>query len=186
MRKGLIVSVSGPSGVGKGTVIKEIRKINSDFVSSCSVTTRAPREGEQDGVDYFFRTREVFEQMIKDGEIIEYDSFVGNLYGTPSGPLIKETSEGKDVLLDLTIPGSMALKSRFDNAITIFLMPPSLEELENRIRGRGTETDDVIRKRLNSAEEEMSKAGDFDYVVYNNDPNEAALEILKIIYSHID
>jgi guanylate kinase len=185
--RGLIVAVSGPSGVGKGTVLARVEELleqaNPGSVGhSISVTTRAPRGQEQDGVEYFFRTKEQFEQMIKDGEIVEYDTYVDNYYGTPAGPLKQMVSKGQDVLFDITIEGSLALNRKFDvDTVTIFILPPSMEELENRLRGRGTETEEKIQKRLTQAKEEIGRAGEFEYLVTNGDVDAAAREIVAII-----
>ncbi|MBO4680802.1 MAG: guanylate kinase [Clostridiales bacterium] len=185
--RGLIVAVSGPSGVGKGTVLARVEELleqaNPGSVGhSISVTTRAPRGQEKDGVEYFFRTKEQFEQMIKDGEIVEYDTYVDNYYGTPAGPLKQMVSKGQDVLFDITIEGSLALNRKFDvDTVTIFILPPSMEELENRLRGRGTETEEKIQKRLTQAKEEIGRAGEFEYLVTNGNIDAAAREIVAII-----
>lgn len=181
IKNGLIVSLSGPSGVGKGTILAKVREDLPLSKSSVSVTTRSPREGEEEGVAYFFRTKDQFRQMLGDGEIIEYDEYVGNFYGTPAAPLKKMSGEGSDVLLDLTIAGSLALKEKFEEAVTIFILPPSYEELESRLKGRGTETEDVIARRLAEAKGEITRAGEFDYVVVNDDVNKAAAKIEAII-----
>ena len=185
--RGLIVAVSGPSGVGKGTVLARVEELleqaNPGSVGhSISVTTRAPRGQEQDGIEYYFRTKEQFEQMIKDGEIVEYDTYVDNYYGTPAGPLKQMVSKGQDVLFDITIEGSLALNRKFDvDTVTIFILPPSMEELENRLRGRGTETEEKIAKRLAQSREEIKRAGEFEYLVTNGDVDTAAGEIVAII-----
>lgn len=185
--KGLIVAVSGPSGVGKGTVLARVEELleQADPGSvghSISVTTRAPRGVEKDGVEYYFRTKEEFEQMIKDGEIVEYDSYVDNYYGTPAAPLREMVDKGQDVLFDITIEGSLALNRKFDvDTVTIFILPPSMKELEDRLRGRGTENEEKIRKRLLQAREEIERAGEFEYLVTNGDIDEAAKEIVAII-----
>ncbi|MCR5593680.1 MAG: guanylate kinase [Saccharofermentans sp.] len=181
MSKGLLISVSGPSGSGKGSVLAKVKEGNNSFGTSVSVTTRAPREGEVDGKDYYFKSKDEFVRMVEEGEIIEYDEFVGNLYGTPTIPLQEMSESGTDVLLDLTIAGSMALKENFDQAVTIFLIPPSYEELENRLRGRGTESDEDIKARLAVARDEIDRSGGFDYVVVNDDLDEAAAKIEAII-----
>ena len=181
IKNGLIVSLSGPSGVGKGTILAKVREDLPLSKSSVSVTTRSPREGEEEGVAYFFRTKDQFRQMLGDGEIIEYDEYVGNFYGTPAAPLKKMSGEGSDVLLDLTIAGSLALKEKFEEAVTIFILPPSYEELESRLKGRGTETEDVIARRLAEAKGEITRAGEFDYVVVNDDVDKAAAKIEAII-----
>ena len=185
--RGLIVAVSGPSGVGKGTVLARVEELleqaNPGSVGhSISVTTRAPRGQEKDGVEYYFRTNEEFEQMIADGKIVEYDRYVDNYYGTPSDPLDERLSKGQDVLFDITIEGSLALNRKFDvDTVTIFILPPSMEELENRLRGRGTETEEKIQKRLTQAKEEIGRAGEFEYLVTNGDIDTAAREIVAII-----
>ena len=149
---------------------------------SISVTTRAPRGQEQDGVEYYFRTTEQFEQMIKDGKIVEYDKYVDNYYGTPSDPLDEMLSKGQDVLFDITIEGSLALNRKFDvDTVTIFILPPSMEELESRLRGRGTETEEKIAKRLAQSKEEIKRAGEFEYIITNDDVDRAARDILAII-----
>ena len=185
---GLLISISGPSGVGKNTVITEVRKQFPDFRHSVSVTTRKPRtidaEGnlEQEGVHYFFRSREEFLKMAESGEILEYDEFAGNLYGTPSAPLKKMVDRGQNVLLDLTIAGSLALKKKFgEDAVTIFLAPPSLEILRSRLEGRGSEAPDVIDRRLMQAENELLQAGSFDYTVVNDDLDRAVMMVEDII-----
>lgn len=178
---GLMFSVSGPSGVGKGTVIEELKKIFPTCGHSISVTTRKPRGTEKDAVEYYFRTTEQFEKLLTEGEIIEYDSYVGNFYGTPATPLLKMTQEGRDVLLDLTIAGSLALKKKFSQAVTIFILPPSFESLRARLEGRGTENEELIEKRLMKAREEVLLASEFDYVVINKDLNETVKNIESIM-----
>jgi len=187
--RGLIVAVSGPSGVGKGTVLARVEELieqaNPGSVGhSISVTTRAPRGQEKDGVEYYFRTKEEFEQMIADGKIVEYDKYVDNYYGTPSEPLEKMIEKGQDVLFDITIEGSLALDRKFgDDAATIFILPPSMEVLENRLRGRGTETEEKIQLRLAQAKNEIKRAGEFEYIITNDDVDRAAHDILAIIKS---
>ena len=181
-RNGLIICISGPSGAGKGTVLGRVQEIFPDMGTSISVTTRQPRGAEQEGVEYYFRTRKQFEQMIADGEILEYDTYVGNYYGTPAAHLRRLSSEGTDCLLDLTVAGSVALKKIFGrDALTIFLMPPSLEVLEQRLRGRGTETEEKIQSRLAQAEKEMKRMDEFDFVVVNDDLDRAVEEVKDLI-----
>jgi len=185
--RGLIVAVSGPSGVGKGTVLARVEAIMEKTCPgsvghSISVTTRAPRGQEKDGVEYYFRTKEEFEQMIKDGRIVEYDKYVDNYYGTPSEPLVEMMDKGQDILFDITIEGSLALDRKFgDDAVTIFILPPSMEVLESRLRGRGTETDEKIRLRMEQARNEIKRAGEFEYIIINDDVERAAGDILAII-----
>lgn len=185
--RGLIVAISGPSGVGKGTVLARVEEIMEKTCPgsvghSISVTTRAPRGQEKDGVEYYFRTKEEFEQMIKDGRIVEYDKYVDNYYGTPSEPLVEMMDKGQDILFDITIEGSLALDRKFgDDAVTIFILPPSMEVLESRLRGRGTETDEKIRLRMEQARNEIKRAGEFEYIIINDDVERAAGDILAII-----
>jgi len=185
MCKGLIVAISGPSGVGKGTVAAAVEsKLEGvrDVAHSISVTTRPPRGEEQDGVEYYFRSREEFEDLIAKGQIIEYDEYLGNYYGTPAGPLAKMAEEGKVVLMDITIEGSLNLKKFFgEDAVTIFITPPSMEELRRRLEGRNTDAADVIARRLKQAEVELKRAEEFEYILQNNDVDETSEEILKII-----
>ena len=181
MGKGLLISVSGPSGTGKGSVLAKVKEKDSNFGTSISVTTREPRENEKDGVDYYFKSKDEFMKMYEEGEILEYDEFVGNYYGTPTVALQEMSEEGTDVLLDLTIAGSMALKENFEQSVTIFLLAPSYEELEKRLRGRGTDTDEAINARLEMARQETNFVGRFDYVVINDDIEAAADKILAII-----
>ncbi|HOO61367.1 MAG TPA: guanylate kinase [Bacillota bacterium] len=181
MSKGLLLSISGPSGVGKGTVIAAVREKLPEIGHSISVTSRPKRGAEQEGVEYFFRTKDEFLRMAEEGEILEYDEYVGNFYGTPLTPLMKMTSEGKDVLLDLTVAGSMALKDKYDEAVTIFLLPPTLDALRTRLTGRGTESVELIEKRLSEAKGEIAKANRFDYVVVNDVVEETAASIIAIL-----
>ena len=187
--RGLIVAVSGPSGVGKGTVLARVEALMEQAAPgsvghSISVTTRAPRGQEKDGVEYYFRTTEQFEQMIAEGKIVEYDKYVDNYYGTPSEPLEKMIEKGQDVLFDITIEGSLALDRKFgDDAATIFILPPSMDILEQRLRGRGTETEEKIQLRLAQAKNEIKRAGEFEYIITNDDLERAAGDILAIIKS---
>ena len=187
--RGLIVAVSGPSGVGKGTVLARVEELMElaapgSVGHSISVTTRAPRGQEQDGVEYYFRTTEQFEQMIAEGKIVEYDKYVDNYYGTPSEPLEKMMDNGQDILFDITLEGSLALDKKFgDDAATIFILPPSMEVLEQRLRGRGTETEDKVQLRLAQARNEIKRAGEFEYIITNDDIERAAQDILAIIKS---
>jgi len=181
VRKGLLVSVSGPSGVGKGTVIDRVREKIPDIAHSVSVTSRPRREKETEGVDYFFKTKEEFKQMMAEGEILEYDMYLNNYYGTPITPLLKLIGEGRDVLFDLTVIGSLALKEKFPETVTIFLLPPSMSDLRERLVRRGTETMDVIERRLLKASVEIPKADLFDYAVINDQLDPASDRIIAII-----
>ncbi len=180
-RKGLLVSVSGPSGVGKGTVIEKVRARYQDIAHSVSVTTRQCRPGEEEGVAYFFRTVEEFKDMMSKGEIVEHDIYLNNYYGTPLPPLLDLINGGQDVLFDLTVSGSLTLMEKCDAVVTIFLLPPSLSELERRLRQRGTESEEVIQRRLLEASVEIPKADLFEYLIINDDLDKAANKIISII-----
>ncbi|MBQ7400307.1 MAG: guanylate kinase [Clostridia bacterium] len=167
-KRGRLVVVSGPSGVGKGTVLKYVLD-RDDFVYSVSATTRSPREGEVDGVNYFFITREKFENMISGGEFIEYAEYNGNYYGTPKFFVEKMLSEGKNVILEIEVKGAMQVKRIVPEATFVFIAPESIEILEARLRGRGTEQNDVIAGRLSIAEREIRSCLMYDYIVINRD-----------------
>ncbi|KIP22489.1 Guanylate kinase [Anoxybacillus thermarum] len=179
--RGLLIVLSGPSGVGKGTVRKALfSQPDIQLQYSISVTTRKPREGEVDGVDYFFKTREQFEQMIRQNELLEWAEYVGNYYGTPIDYVEKTLQEGKDVFLEIEVQGAMQVRKVFPEALFIFLAPPSLSELRKRIEMRGTESEDLIRDRLQAAKEELEMMDAYDYVV-ENDQVELACERIKAI-----
>ncbi len=179
--KGLLIVLSGPSGVGKGTVRKAIfQDPEVDFVYSISVTSREKRKGEVDGVDYFFKTREEFEEMIKNDELLEYTEYVGNYYGTPVDYVMKTLDSGRDVFLEIEVEGAKQVRKKFPDGLFIFLIPPSFHELENRIKRRGTETEELIQSRLAVAREELKMMSLYDYVV-ENDKVENAVEKIKAI-----
>ncbi|NCU16226.1 guanylate kinase [Pallidibacillus pasinlerensis] len=179
--KGLLIVLSGPSGVGKGTVRKAIfEQRDIKFEYSISVTSRKMRPGEVDGVDYFFKTREEFESMIKNDELLEYTEYVGNYYGTPVDYVQKTLNEGKDVFLEIEVEGAKQVRNKFPDGLFIFLIPPSLSELENRIKTRGTETDELIRNRMTVAKNELKMMNLYDYVV-ENDKVDNAVEKIKAI-----
>lgn len=180
-RRGLVICVSGPSGVGKGTVIRRMRELRPDLALSISVTTREPRPGERDGVEYYFRSAAEFRQMLAEGEILESDCYCGNSYGTPRTPLENMVRRGVDVLMDITVPGSLSVLAKYPDVITVFLLPPSFSELRRRLETRGTEDPAVIDRRLGKAREEIGKAGLFQYNVINADVDGAANSILAII-----
>lgn len=179
--KGLLIVLSGPSGVGKGTVRKEVfSQPDTAFEYSISMTTRAPREGEVNGVDYFFKSREEFEQLIEEEKLLEYAEFVGNYYGTPVDYVRQTLDSGKDVFLEIEVQGARQVRKKFPDGLFIFLVPPSLSELKNRIVTRGTETEDVINNRMNAAREELEMMHLYDYVV-ENDQVDRAVERIKAI-----
>ena len=154
MSKGILVVVSGFSGAGKGTVMKRLLEKYDDYALSVSVTTRAPRPGEEDGIAYFFRSREEFEQLIREDALIEYAQYVENYYGTPRSYVEEQLSAGRNVILEIEIQGAMKVKEKIPEALLVFVTPPTVAELEKRLKGRGTETDQVIADRL-----ALSKSG---------------------------
>ncbi|AIZ60112.1 MULTISPECIES: guanylate kinase [Bacillus] len=179
--RGLLIVLSGPSGVGKGTVRQAIfSQEDTKFEYSISVTTRKPREGERNGVDYFFKTREEFEHMIENKKLLEWAEYVGNYYGTPVDYVEQTLSEGKDVFLEIEVQGALQVREAFPEGLFIFLAPPSLSELQNRIITRGTESEELIRNRMAAAKEEIEMMDAYDYVVENDDV-ELACERIKAI-----
>ncbi|MED4812318.1 guanylate kinase [Bacillus atrophaeus] len=179
--RGLLIVLSGPSGVGKGTVRQAIfSQEDTKFEYSISVTTRSPRAGETDGVDYFFKTRDEFEQMIANNKLLEWAEYVGNYYGTPVDYVEQTLQEGKDVFLEIEVQGALQVRNAFPEGLFIFLAPPSLSELKNRIVTRGTETDALIENRMKAAKAEIEMMDAYDYVV-ENDNIETACEKIKAI-----
>lgn len=184
MRKerGLLIVLSGPSGVGKGTVRKELfSKPGTNYEYSISMTTRAPREGEVDGVDYFFKSRSEFEVLIEKGGLLEHAEFVGNYYGTPLDYVNETLDAGRDVFLEIEVQGAAQIREKAPDALFIFLAPPSISELQNRLIGRGTETEDIIKKRIDTAREEFEMMSLYDYVVENDEIQNACDKINAII-----
>ncbi len=181
MNKGRIFIVSGPSGVGKGTVLAEVFKRIDRCWFSISATTRAPRPHEIDGVHYNFISRDKFLDMIQNGEFLEYAEYVGNYYGTPAGPIVEHIAAGIDVFLDVEVNGSGQLRRKIPEAVSIFIVPPSIEALGKRLRGRKTESEEKIAVRLEKAREEMQLASTYDYTVVNDNVLDAAEEIIRII-----
>ena len=181
MSKGLLIVISSPSGGGKGTILKELFKRNENLRMSVSATTRAPRPGEEHGVHYFFISKEEFQKNIEDGAMLEYTSYISNFYGTPKAPVEAWLNEGKDVILEIEVQGGRQIKQVAPDCVSLFVLPPSLEVLENRLRGRGTETDEVILKRLSAAREEIQCVKDYDYTVINDTVEQAVLDIEAII-----
>ena len=167
--KGLLLVISGFSGAGKGTVVKRLLEQHNDYALSISATTRSPREGEQDGREYFFKSKEEFEKMIEASELIEYARYVDNYYGTPKAYVEEQLKEGKNVILEIEIQGALNIKSMFPDAVLLFIMPPSAKELERRLVGRGTEDEATIRARLSRASEEAQGVENYNYIVINDD-----------------
>ena len=179
--KGLLLIISGFSGTGKGTVINRLLSEHGDLYSlSVSATTRQPRDGERDGIEYFFKTTEEFELMIKNDELIEYACYVKNYYGTPKKYVEDRLAEGKNVILEIEIQGALDVKKLYPDSVLIFLLPPSIRELENRLRQRGSESDEVINERLSRAVAEVSSAYDYDYIVINDDIDDCCKAINTI------
>lgn len=170
--QGILVVVSGFSGAGKGTLMKELLKRYDNYALSISATTRAPREGETDGKEYFFVTKEQFEKMRDERKLIEYAQYVNNYYGTPKEYVEQKMAEGKDVILEIEIQGAMKIREKFPDTLLVFVCPPSMEELKNRLVGRGTETLDVINGRLRRAVEESKGMDKYDYLLINDDLEE--------------
>ncbi len=181
MSKGQLVIISGFSGVGKGTVVKKIIEKYDDCVVSVSATTRDPRPGEKEGVHYFYKTREEFKQMIEDDKFLEYAEFVGNLYGTPKDFVEKSIEEGKNVILEIEVQGTLKVKEEAPDAKLIFVLPPSAEALKDRLVGRGSESTEVIRQRLLRAAEETEFMDYYDYYVVNGVVEDCAKDIKDII-----
>ena len=180
--KGILIVLSGFSGSGKGTIMKELMKKYSDqYALSISATTRSPRPGETDGVEYFFRTKEQFEKMIADDELIEYAKYVDNYYGTPKAYVEEQLAAGKDVILEIEIQGALKVKEKFPDTLLMFVTPPSAEELKNRLVGRGTETLDVIESRMDRACEEAEGMDQYDYLIVNDDLDTCVEEVHQII-----
>ncbi len=178
-KKAVLVVISGPAGTGKGTVVKELVKRGKAEIS-ISATTRNPRGQEQNGVEYHFLTREKFESMIGEDGFLEYAEYCGNYYGSPKAPVDKWIAEGKNVILEIEVEGYQKVKAKRPECIGIFIMPPSMEELESRLRGRNTETEEQIKKRLARAEEEMKLSELYNYVVVNDTVQECADRIEDI------
>ncbi|HGD6791796.1 TPA: guanylate kinase [Streptococcus agalactiae] len=180
--RGLLIVFSGPSGVGKGTVRQEIFSTpDHKFDYSVSMTTRPQRPGEVDGVDYFFRAREEFEALIKEGQMLEYAEYVGNYYGTPLSYVNETLDKGIDVFLEIEVQGALQVKSKVPDGVFIFLTPPDLEELEERLVGRGTDSPEVIAQRIERAKEEIALMREYDYAVVNDQVSLAAERVKRVI-----
>lgn len=180
MKKGLLVVISAPSGGGKGTILKELFATDKNLRLSVSATTRQPRPGEEHGKHYYFISREEFEAMIREGKMLEHARYVDNYYGTPRGPVEEWTGEGLDVVLEIEVQGGAQVKRLMPECVSIFIMPPSLEVLAERLRGRGTEDEATVLKRLETARREIPHAAEYDYIV-TNDRLEDAVEDIRAI-----
>lgn len=182
-QKGSLIVLSGFSGAGKGTVMKRLLEKYDNYALSVSATTRKPRQGEQDGREYFFKETEEFEKMIAQDELIEYARYVDNYYGTPRAYVEEKRMEGKDVILEIEIQGALKVKEKFPDTLLIFITPPSAEELRNRLIGRGTETMDVIESRLSRAKEEAEGIESYDYLIVNDELEVCVDELHSVIQS---
>ena len=183
MNKGILVVVSGFSGAGKGTVMKRLMEKYDNYALSVSVTTRSPRPGEQDGKEYFFRTRDEFEKLIEEDALLEYAQYVENYYGTPRSYVEEQLQAGRNVILEIEIQGAMKIKEKIPEALLVFVTPPTVEELERRLTGRGTETAQVIADRLARAGEEAEGMGQYDYILVNDTVEECVDHLHQIIVS---
>lgn len=176
--RGLLVVVAGPSGVGKGSVHARVREALPDSRLSVSVTTRPPRPGEEDGVEYRFVDHDEFRRMVEQGELLEWAEYAGHLYGTPVGPVAEAIEDGAVIVLDIDVQGAVQVRERVPDALLVFLVPPDLTELERRLRARGTEDDQAVARRLERAREELAHEHEFDLVVVNDDLDRCAEEVL--------
>ena len=180
--RGLLIVFSGPSGVGKGTVRQEIFSTpDHKFEYSVSMTTRAQRPGEVDGKDYFFRSREEFEELIRNGQMLEYAEYVGNYYGTPLTYVNETLDKGIDVFLEIEVQGALQVKKKVPDAVFIFLTPPDLNELQERLVGRGTDSEEVIAQRIERAREEIALMSEYDYAIVNDEVPLAAERVKRVI-----
>lgn len=180
-KKGLLVIFSGPSGSGKGTIMKSLLASREDTVLSVSMTTRAPRPGEIDGYHYHFVTREEFQKTIDEDGFLEYAEYNGNFYGTPEAPIRRLLNEGKNVMLEIEVQGAEKVMDHRSDVVSIFITTPSYEELERRLRGRGTETEEVIQGRMKTSQRELSRAFRYQYIVLNDEVEKAVDRISTII-----
>ena len=181
MRKGLLILISGPSGTGKGTVCDLLRQKHPEISYSISATTRQPRPGEQDGVNYYFYTKEKFREMIDQGQLLEWAEVYGNFYGTPKQKVLDRLEAGEDILLEIDTQGALNVMKVMPEGLFIFLLPPSLEELAARLKGRGTETEESLHRRLGAAVDEIKLATKYRYVVVNDKVEDAEETIANII-----
>lgn len=179
-----LVVISGPSGSGKDTVVGRLRELHPEIEISISATTRAMRPGEAEGVNYYYLQKEEFERRIAAGEILEYTQYCGNYYGTPKSEVDQRIAEGRTVILVIEVEGAGNIKRIYPGATTVFVQPPSFEELENRLRGRGTETEEAIQKRLSRAKEELELAKNYDEVLVNDTVDNCAEALYALIKKH--
>lgn len=180
-RKGILIIVSGFSGAGKGTLVKKLIEEYDGYALSISATTRQPRPGEEDGREYFFLQKEQFERKIAENGLIEYACYCDNYYGTPREYVERQLADGKDVILEIEIQGALKVRKQYEDALLLFVMPPSAEELRRRLVGRGTETEEVISKRMHRASEEAEGIEEYDYIVVNDDLDTCVRQLHEII-----
>lgn len=179
--KGILIVISGFSGAGKGTLVKELLSRHEGYVLSVSMTTRPPREGERDGVEYFFTDREHFEETIRQDGLIEYASYCGNYYGTPRAYVEEQLAAGRNVILEIEIQGALKIKKKFPESLLIFVTPPNVKELKRRLKGRGTESEEAIADRLARAAEESEGVEAYDYLVVNDKLEESAEDVHRLV-----
>ena len=179
--RGILTVVSGFAGSGKGTVMKKLVEGHKEYALSVSATSRSPRPGEKEGISYFFKSREQFEEMIDNDELLEYAEYVGNYYGTPKDFVFSRMDEGKDVILEIELQGAMQIKERYPDTLLIFLTPPDARELFRRLKGRGTETDEVIEKRMRREDEEAQSIKNYDYLIINDNIDECVERVHEAI-----
>lgn len=182
-KRGLLIVVSGPSGAGKGTICKKYLETNKNVKLSVSATTRSPRVGEIEGKSYYFKTKEEFENMIANYEFLEYAKIYDNYYGTPRKTIFEELNNGNDVILEIEMQGAKQIKCAYPEAVFVFILPPSLTELRNRIVGRGTETSEQIEKRFNSALNEIKLIEDYDFFIFNNVVEKSVEDLETIVHT---
>ena len=183
MRQGKLIVLTGPSGVGKGTLLRSLLKRHPELFLSISVTTRAPRPGEVNGKDYYFVTRPTFERMVANGELLEWAEFAGNCYGTPRAPVEEQIRQGRWVILEIELEGARQIRRSFSTALRIFILPPSLPELECRIRNRGKDSEEAIVRRLQRAYAEIDAAAEFDLQIVNDDLEKALDQIESALFA---
>ena len=181
MKKGILLVVSGPAGVGKGTIIKEIMKDDTNICLSVSATTRKPRAGDIEGVTYFFKTKDEFSGMVKNDDLLEWAVYSDNFYGTPKQPVLDALESGRDVILEIEVQGALQVKAHYPEGVYVFVTPPSLEELERRITDRGTEEREEIEKRMATARKELEFLNKYNYIIINEDIETASADLAAVL-----